>query len=233
MIAAITTVLDEAHIVGSTVAHLYNQGIDEIYVYLGPCTDNTREVLAPYPVTILDDLSPVHYQPARMNELAALAGEAGAEWIIPFDADEYWCSEKLEAYPTVADALGVIPADGTVVRVGSYHYHDREYRQPHTQWNTKVAYRWRPEAELTNGNHDVLHVGGLPVYGALLIRELQYSSFEHFCKKVADRCRTLDPAARARGEGVHHTRLEGASVDELREAWDKLAASANVYDPIP
>jgi hypothetical protein len=230
VIAAVTTLLDEAHIIGSTVAHLYNQGVDEIYAYVGPCTDNTREVLAPFPVTILNDDEPVHYQPKLMTELTHLAGRDGAEWIIPFDADEYWYPET---QPTIKDALAGVAPEGGVIRVGVLHYHTRERRQPTTKWNTKVAFRYSPTAELTNGNHDVHGIGGQDVYGVLIIRELQYSSFEHFTKKIADRCRTLDPAMRARGDGTHHTDLECASPAELQAAWEQLSKSADVQDPMP
>ena len=227
MLAAISTMLDEAHIAGSTVSHLYNQGVDEVYIALGPCTDETREVLAPFPVTIIDDPEPVHYQPRLITELAHLAGGQGADWVIPFDADEYWFADM----GSIADRLSGLSDAIGVVQAPQLHYHTRTHRNPEPNPLPKVAFRYHSDVLVANGNHSVSGVPGGTFYGLFLVRELQYSSFEHFVKKVQDRCRTLDPVARARGDGWHHYRLEDLSMVELREEWDRLAADATVEDP--
>ena len=231
VIAAITTLLDEAHIIDQTITNLYNQGVDRIYANIGPCTDNTKDVVAQWPeVTTVYDDSPIHYQPDMMNMLAHQAAADGATWIVPFDADEFWHGES---HPTIAASLNALPDTVGTIWVGQYHYHTREYRNPNINGLNKVAYRYHPTASLGNGNHYVTGVPGDAAYGILLIRELQYSSYDHFRKKIADRCRTIDPLMEARGDGDHHLRYRDVSEEVLVEAWAALAATATVLDPIP
>ena len=53
------------------------------------------------------------------------------------------------------------------------------------------------------------------------------------CRKSADRNATLDPAARARGDGAHHLYLENMDTAQLRAEWDAKISAPTVFDPIP
>ena len=229
MIAAVSTVLDEEQIIAETVANLYRQGIDEVYIYLGPCKDRSREVLAPFPVTILDDPEPVHYQPKLITELTHRAGAAGADWILPFDADEFWFPEKAA---TVKEALEALEPNVGVTHAGQYHYHTREMRNPTSNANSKVCFRYHPAASVANGNHHVAGIPGENSWGVLLIKEWQYQDFDHYVRKVRQRIATLDPVMHARGDGFHHYRLDALTDEELLEEWKVLEQAADTYDPI-
>src|SRR5262245_51477569 len=102
-------VKDEADIIGFTVARMFGQ-VDEIIIADNGSTDGTRELLEQLPVQLVDDPDPAYYQSRKMTDLAARAAAAGAEWVIPFDADEVWyspfgrISDVLHGQPTSAIA---------------------------------------------------------------------------------------------------------------------------------
>src|SRR5438034_7356136 len=138
MIAAVSTMLNEADIAHRTVAHLFNSGVDEIYIALSTkSSDGTRESLAPFPVTIIDDTEEYHYQPRWTNYLAGLAAEHGATWIIPFDADEF-------IYPvdgtSIPDALARVTSEVKVLAIASHQHLTLEERFTDALGLGKVAY---------------------------------------------------------------------------------------------
>lgn len=229
MIAAVTTLLNEVDIASRTISHLYNSGIDEIYVALSTSSnDGTRESLAPFPVHIVDDDEPYHYQPRWTNYLAALAAEAGATWIVPFDADEfiYGCDNI-----SIRDALESTSA--SVLIVASHQHLDYELRFTDELGMGKVAYRWNAEAVLANGSHSVVYPSGTtPAYDLLHLRELQFRSFAHMKTKAHERTDRLDPELPA-GEGLHQVTLAEMDDTELAAAWERRLARPTTYDPIP
>lgn len=229
MIAAVTTVLNEADVIGATVQHLYQQGVDEIYAAVGPCEDDTREICSDLGVVIFDDRSPIHYQPKLMDELAAWAAGNGHEWIVAFDADEYWYPTD---GPSIADAIKGVPDGIGVLLARMYQHRDWDWRHVDPQPFPKVAYRWAPSARIANGNHSIQGVPGAPLWNVLDIRELKYRSFEHFKRKAIERVRTLDPSL-PETDGWHHRILDGLPEEELRRAWDSMQQVPAVHDPVP
>jgi glycosyltransferase involved in cell wall biosynthesis len=61
VIAAVATSMNEADIIGDTVTHLLDQGV-ELVLIADASTDDTREILAALPVTVYDDTEPCHRQ---------------------------------------------------------------------------------------------------------------------------------------------------------------------------
>lgn len=228
MIAGIATCRNEADLVEASVLHLLSQGIDQVWVYDGMSTDGTRDILATLPVTVLDDTEQFHRQPALTTELAHLAGQAGATWVVPWDIDEFWVGTN----GTVRDALQALPDEVGRVAATMFQHLNADYREPTEKPLPKMAFRYHPGAQIHNGNHDVDGVPGYRANGHLQIREIQYRGFEHFCRKIRERCDTLDPTLGA-GEGTHHTQYRGWSDEQLRPEWDRLVARATLYDPIP
>src|SRR5690242_16616279 len=88
---AVAMVKDEADIVADTVEATLRE-VDAMIVADNGSTDGTREILADLPVTVIDDPDPAYYQSVKMTELAAQAADAGADWVLPIDADERWYS---------------------------------------------------------------------------------------------------------------------------------------------
>lgn len=229
MIAAVSTILREVDVAHRTVAHLYNSGIDEIYIALSTKSDDgTRESLAPFPVHIVDDSEDFHYQPRWTNYLAGIAAEAGATWIVPFDADEwiYPCNAT-----SIPEALSTVTAD--VVAIASHQHLDFDRRFTDELGLGKVAYRYHPEFALTNGSHLIISPHPIDTaYDILHLREWQFRSFEHMVSKSKERVATLDPDL-PYGEGTHQRILAAMTGDELVAAWAKRCARPTVIDPIP
>lgn len=85
-------VKNEADIIEQTIRHLLNQGVEHILVADNGSTDGTYELLQELskslPVHVIQDREVAYYQSEKMMWLADQVTEAGAEWIVPFDADE-------------------------------------------------------------------------------------------------------------------------------------------------
>lgn len=227
-IDAVATTMNEADIIRDTVEHLIDNGVTHVWL-ADASTDDTRAQVDGLPVTILDDPEDYHYQPMWITRLANLAGEAGADWIIPFDADEFWCSR---IGGTVHDALASAPDGVGIVRARMLHHLDRIWREPEPKPLTKAAFRYAPTVEVALGNHDVFGVPGEHMLGVLEIREIQYRGVEQFIRKVRERCATIDPAL-PWTEGTHHRVLGELTDDELRAEWTRRLTLATVRDPIP
>lgn len=233
MIAGVSTVRNEVDIIGDTLRHLFLEGVDRIYIADGRSDDGTRERYKavdhefPDRLVVFDDDKPYHYQPFWVDKLAGIAASDGAEWIVPFDADEFWYATDRRS---LSEALHEVPAVSKLW-VTMYQHHGWDYREILPKPLPKVAYRWEPEARISNGNHDVT-VSGATLGGVLELREIQYRSFEHFCRKIIERNTTINPTL-GPDQGAHHKRLAGLPESELRSVWDAMQEVPTVYDPIP
>jgi hypothetical protein len=223
---------NEADIIESWVRHTLAEDVDRIYIADGISTDGTREILDELAgetgqIVVIDDTEQYCLQAQWMNRLAAMAGEDGFQWIIASDVDEFWyaCDGR-----TIAEVLETVEVDRINAR--SYQHHDWNTRQVEPKRLPKVCFRWRSDAHLVMGNHDVSGVGG-GAYGIMDLREYQFRSFDHYCAKVRARLATLEPAARARGDGWHYIRLQDKTESELRDEWNQMMATPVILDPIP
>src|SRR5690348_11150571 len=103
-------VRDEEDVIEGVVRHLLAEGVDHVLVADNLSSDGTRAILdglaAGHPVTVVDDPDPAYRQAEKMTALARRAGAAGADWVIPFDADELWVASgtTLRAYFDSLDA---------------------------------------------------------------------------------------------------------------------------------
>ena len=229
MIALCATSRNEGDIIECWLRHMLAEGIDEILVadHSEP-GESTRETLIALHeetgrVHWIDDPDPIHRQPALMNSLAFTAARHGAEWIIASDIDELWIAPG----KTIAEALSSCPHNKLYAR--RFLHRDWDHRRIESERLPKVAFR--PPAVIGNGNHEVNLPGG--EHGVLEIRELHYRGFEHFKAKAKDRIATLDPAMRARGDGIHQTRLEDFTEEQMMAEWGKWLAVPTIHDPIP
>lgn len=98
---AVCMARDEADVIGSTVAHMLAQ-VDAVIVADNLSTDRTREILDemasahPGRLVVVEDPDPAYRQSEKMTALALRARlDFGAEWIVPFDADEVWYSPSV------------------------------------------------------------------------------------------------------------------------------------------
>jgi hypothetical protein len=231
-VVAVTTLLNEEDIIEHSFRHMLAEGIDEIYVAHGPSTDSTLEKIDPErwsrPIIVVDDPSPYHYQPKWISELSRMAGEAGAEWIIPFDADEFWYSLSGDS---VASELRSLPSQ--VRRVAATQMRHLTWGQRFTELGTlpKIAFRYEPKVWVANGNHECT-VRGETAANVIAIREICYRGLDHFMRKTRERNATIDPALPT-GEGAHQRQYNGMSDTQLRAAWKQYRAQPHTYDPVP
>ena len=201
-----------------------------IYVADKLADDGTRDILERWAdtgiVEWIDDAESCHRQAYWTDRLAADAHESGAEWIIPADIDEFVYSAN---GGTIADVLADCPSQKLYMRVWPHKDWQVRFQDHHPL--PKVCYRWQPDAHVTMGSHEVTIAGG--EYGIINMREMKYRNFSHYQQKIADRNTTLDPAARARGDGAHHLWLEQKNTEELEVTWNTLCWAPTILDPIP
>lgn len=228
VIAAVATIYNEADIIEPVVRHLFAEGIDRVLV-ADASTDETTDILhglaEELDVTVVRDDADHHFQPAWINRLA---WQADADWIVPFDADEFWYATEAD---TIKDALASVPLGVTKIYARMFQHRDWDHRYPNRAPFPKVAYRWDPRMKVANGNHDV-DGPGAGMWGVLDLRELQFRSFDHMVVKSEARTVRLDPSL-PETEGAHQRRLHAMSMDEKRAEWARWQETETVFDPIP
>lgn len=261
-VIAVTMVRDEADVIGGTLRHMLDE-VDGIVVGDNNSTDGTRKIIDefadanPGRVMVVDIPEVGYYQSARMTELAQLAHfEFGAEWIVPFDADEVWVFEG----DTIANELTAIGAanEFTVVTANLFNYFPSavdpvgddpfetiQWRQRDAAPLPKVAFRWSTGAVVHQGNHGV--TVGAGTWDArrtgLRIHHFPYRSPEQFVRKARNGAQAYaatnlpaDVGAHWRGYGELLERHgEEALHDVFRTYfWNLSPADAGlVLDPAP
>lgn len=234
-------VRDEADVIGWTLTHLKNQGIDRVIVADNLSEDDTRVIAERFDfVTIVDDPEPGYYQADKMTRLARMAYDLGAEWVLPNDADEVFYSrhgllkeffascddDVVEA--CVWDHIVTDDDDVTVPNPFLRISHHRQYPQK----MPKVAFRAHPDVELAMGNHDVKRPGSRG--GGLFCRHFQYRSYEQMVRKLTNGREAYEASDLHPMYGTHW-REGGARTDaEHWTEWRRLCEEPGLLeDPCP
>jgi hypothetical protein len=227
----ITVARNEADVIATTLHHHLEQGFDGVIAVDNQSEDGTSDILRAAAtqdprVFVGTDSHTTHIHGAKMTHLAALAARAGADWVIPFDADEHWYARGM----TVARLLRSLPAvmvdAASHTAVPSQHtgrlafgpdQSVRVTREADPGW-TKVAFRARRRPVVGDGNHHVYGVYGPRVAG-LNVLHYPYRSLDQFRGKVragaaAIKAAKLDPTA-----GAHWRELDELDDDQLALAW--------------
>ena len=91
----ICMVRDGGDIIGYIVEHMMSE-VDHVIVADNLSSDDTRPILEKFgsKITLLEDNDPAYRQSEKMTYLSQVANRLGAEWVVPFDADEWWFSEQ-------------------------------------------------------------------------------------------------------------------------------------------
>ena len=231
MKVAVTMVRDEADIIGHTLGLMLTQ-VDHAIVADNLSTDSTREILESFGdrVTIIDDQEQAYYQADKMTRLTHLAGEMGAEWVCPFDADEAWWLPDLD---TVGGDVVLVrphvyvpqPSDGQdpnpITRI--------VHRMPQPEHQAKVCFRYHPDAALHMGQHDVEHPG--PRVSAGTVRHYQYRSLEQVRRKVSNGVGAYNATNLPPLYGTHWRDLDVLDDAGLESWWNEYLAQELVLDP--
>ena len=229
MLAAVCTSYNEADIITKTISHLLGNGVDRIWC-ADASTDATRLLLAQFPqVTIIDDNIAYHSQPHWIEALTESAREENADWVIPFDADEFWYAQDGR---TIKEALADLPETTVVCVAAPFQHFDWEHRDPDHAAMSKMMFRPQPGITVANGNHRVGGYDGDLNFETLAIREVMFRSLEHMTEKSRDRTERLDPAL-PDGDGQHQKDIHAMSSEAKAAEWEARRVRATVVDPIP
>lgn len=243
----ISLVKNEADIIAHTVRHFLQQDLDGLIVVDNGSTDGTVELLrelaeSDQRVLTGEDKEPAHHQGRKTSYLAHLAWRAGADWVVPFDADEQWFAHggtvpeflrASEAEVVNCAVYDVYPAPTTLTEsvldlsaTGPLHMDSAP-----TGW-VKVAFRARPWVWVGEGNHGVDSKG--PRATGLSLLHFQYRSLEHVSRKVRG---GRDAVAKAFGDvanhGSHWQDLSRLSRDELEARWVAHLAGDTTIEGLP
>ena len=166
----IAMVRDEADVIETTLRHMKTQ-VDAIIVANNRSVDGTNDILfdlqvedPDYPLIVNFDDEVGYMQSEKMTRLAHQAGrEFGADWIVPFDADEIWYSSwgrlgdflesmkdadivQANLFDHVCTALDDPDEPDPVKRIG--------WRRDYCAPLPKVAVRYDPNLIIGMGNHE-------------------------------------------------------------------------------
>jgi len=174
MVWGICMVKDEADVIAHTLDHYESEGLDGIAIADNASIDGTRDLIrafarrASVQVIALDDQDVANHQARAMTGLARLAARSGADWIVPFDADEIYAHPRMR----LADALRAMPDSVRVISTPPYNYvatymddqgepnpflrmQWREQVRPTRRGNPKVCLRFSHDLTLARGQHFV------------------------------------------------------------------------------
>jgi glycosyltransferase involved in cell wall biosynthesis len=234
---AIGIVHNEQDIVGATVRHLLEQGVDQILVVNHRSTDRTADVLGAIGAEYLGrievwlDHDRYFHQKKLTNELVAAARARGADWILPFDADEFWVPTKHRNLVDAVLAADIHGADTIAARVYSHLDRMRRVRDPAPLPKLAIAVRSRVARGFRTGNHATEPEGVVVLEDLVEVREIPYRSEEHFVRKMRERLASMLPDS-PEHEHVHYKACDGLSEAQLRVRYRQMQDRPCVLDPI-
>lgn len=229
---------NEADTARHVIEHMFAQEVDVVLVAENDSTDATPEILSSlgdaHPVHVVPDSLVAYSQDTKMTVLSTIARRCGADWIVPFDADELWFAE--------GRSVGALlrANDATVVRAQVHNVFPRvdddpleadpflrlRYLDPESSPFRKVAFRSHPLAKISMGNVDVLRRGRRS--DGLFIAHYPWRSFDQMADKLRHGRSAM--AATTLPEAMNfHWRIAGGWSDErLESAWNELLAGRAV-----
>jgi hypothetical protein len=227
---AVAMVRDEVDVIEHAIRHTLAQGIDHILIADNGSTDGTIDLLQSLAledsrIHVARDTEPGYYQAEKMTYLSHVAWRAGAAWVLPFDADEFFFARGR----SIADFLRSTSA--STVYAAFHHMtpteaggltSTTEFLLDSTPDAVgKVAVRAHPLLVLVKGNHDARRVGTAG-HGLFLAHAI-YRSPEQIARKVRQG-RAAEELVRIANplRGDHWT--AGAALDDAQVAqvWDNL-----------
>jgi len=242
---AVSMMKDERDIVRTTIARMMGQ-VDRVLVADNGSTDGTRQILERFDIDLIDDPEPGYYQSQKMTHLARVAMERGAEWIVPFDADEIWITADRER--RIADVLAELPpeamvADASVLDHVAVLGSDRlsEWRRSEILPLRKVACRAAEGLTIEQGNHGARYEGvshPLRVSGLLEVRHFPYRSPAQMIRKARNGAAAYAATDLPEHVGAHWRGYGRLTDEQITEVFHQYFATADpkgdglVHDPV-
>lgn len=226
---AVTMVKDELDILPYTLAHLAGEGVEGIIVADNLSTDGTWEWLRDGPaldcvLVTRRDNEVGYYQSDKMTALVHEAFSYGADWVIPFDADELWFNRSA----TLHETLAAHTQTSGVLQVAFHNYFPTSLdaanepnpfrritrRDPDVAELRKVIVHAHPSVTVTQGNHEAIGPEPFPRCGTpITMAHFPWRSPEQFVRKVRNGAAAYRATDLALGMGAHW-RQYGAMLDE-------------------
>lgn len=228
----VSVVRDEADVLESVVRHMFAQGVDHLLIADNRSQDGTTALLQRLSceqpnLHVARDREPAYHQSEKMTWLAHQAWRAGADWIVPFDADEFWFARNASlAEHLRGQSVGIVHAafhHMVPTKPAPEPLEEAEFILDATpSWPGKVALRSHPLAEIIPGNHGASRVGG-EIQG-LFIAHAQYRSPLQVARKV----RQGAAAARLTGEDLnwfspHWVTGSQLADREIEDVWHNIS----------
>lgn len=199
---AVTMVKDELDVIEHTLCHLASEGVHGIIVADNLSEDGTWPYIKSLNIGCelhcTQDFEVSFYQGRKVTNLARQAFAGGADWVIPFDADEIWYSTKGTLYDAVLEVQQQHNANLAYAKLYNYHPTSKDEQR---EWNPflrithrnpipaelrKVIVR-RGHVEIAQGNHDA--IGPAPFIRAtstIEVAHFPWRSWPQFKRKVVN-----------------------------------------------
>jgi hypothetical protein len=228
-------VRDEVDIIDATLDHLLTQDIDHLLVSDNGSVDGTLEMLQErsrrdHRVHLALDREPAYFQSEKMSLLIRAASRAGADWVVPFDADEFWFARDR----SVGDTLRRLAHEDPEVGIVSAAFHhmvpaaDVAKIGPATDFVLdatpslpgKVAVRAHWLAGVSMGNHFGIRVGSR--FPGLFIAHAVFRSHAQVARKLRQGAAAVNLAGGQQNVGAHWR--YGGILDDaaIADVWGRL-----------
>lgn len=228
-VVAVSMFHNEEDLAEYVVRHMLAE-CDRVIVADNRSTDRTRTILEGIGdprLTVVDEPNFAYRQAETMMRLV---GMAEADWIVPFDADEWWDS----AEGRIADVLARLPDEVTAAQTWDMIPQPSDdsdpdpfrrivWMRPGSLWSQditrKIAFRPGPGRVLMQGNHGLVGEPFPPV-GPLRIRHYPFRSFEQAAAKLRHGRAAVEAGAPV-GSGTHWREWGSYDDADLRAWWKR------------
>lgn len=229
---AVCMVRNEEDIIGHSIQHLLRQGVDHVLVADNLSTDGTAAVLAKLAaqdgrVHVAQDRLDAFYQSEKTSRLVRVAGSCGADWVIPFDADEFWFArgETLKEFFS-RHSGGIVYANfHHMVRTSndSECLVDAQFvLDSAPSFPSKVAVRAHPLVVLIDGNHDAMRVGGV-IGNRLFVAHAKYRSPRQIARKFRQGTESVMLISPADNIAPHWRKGSIFTDHQIQAIWDVIS----------
>lgn len=246
----ICMVRDADDIIGPVVQHMMGQ-VDHVIVADNLSVDGTRHILDSFNgnITVVEDNDPAYKQSEKMTRLAMVARKAGADFVVPFDADEWWSAregtlkdviEGADADINVAWVYDYIPTGVDWDTIANPIQRIRWRRKNRTPLH-KVACRTSKTLTIHMGNHNASYKNDASYSdcGEIIVRHFPIRSAQQMINKSRTGAKALALTDLSYESGQHWRDWNRLTDDELREVWKKYWFEPDpynnpdlIYDPV-